>query len=331
MSHPIPNITKIIITNMLDAIFNNDIEIVKKLITEMPSLNNLIMKRPNHKPPCPPKMTFLMYACSDLSYPYQIIEKITIDKIKKRYEIIEFIIESGADMNKQNKYKETALFGACKTLSKSAYFDEKISEEFAKIIYLLLDKGADINIIGLRGSLLHYLFMVKINETVLDVAEILIKKGINVNVKIKTEIENSFSFDNYLDSFDFNRYMDETAIETLLRKNLFNWLKKNSDDQKKYNKICNLITLMFDFGLNIEKDKLCISLMKCNDDDIIYGEFYSKLFETIYEYDLKRELAEKDKEIVKLKKEIEELCYKPGNPGYLEAAEDFEALKEKKN
>lgn len=101
---------------------------------------------------------------------------------------------------------------------------------------------------------------------------------------------------------------DELAIETFITKSeSFSIAKEDSKIMKR------IVKIMLKNGLNVNEIK----------------EKYPAL-DLLFTYDLQRENRELKKEIGELKKKIGELNYRPGNPGYLEAEEDFVILTKKK-
>lgn len=114
--------------NLIQAVKNNKIEDVKKVIEDGVYINE--QDKIN-------KFTAIHLA-----------------SFKKNEEILNFLIEKGADINRQDFYGWTALHWAC------------ANEQF-DVVKILIEKGADINVKDLN------------NKTVMDLA--------NNNVKFKIE------------------------------------------------------------------------------------------------------------------------------------------------
>lgn len=213
----------------------------------------------------------------------------------KFYEIIKFLIESGADINKKNRDGNSAFLIFFKSISVTESERLEIWQNgniVIEILKLFLNNGADIHIKNNEGSTaLHDLLFENFNGVILKITNKLIKRGINVDEKNNDNL---------------------TAIERVME-NIFNDLVDvtygESYDQSFTEDLSKIIELLAKSGSKLE-----------------FNGKFGKILRPIIDSKLK----EKDEEIAKLKKEIEELRYKPGNPGYLDAAEDFEDLKKKK-
>lgn len=252
---------------LLFALFGDNLEKIKGIIFEKPELINKRFATPGIETNSP-----LMFTCS-------IISSLGIRQ-RRKYDIINFLLLLGANVNQKNENGSTALqilINNVQLLSKS---------ELIRIIDLLLKYGADINTKDKNGfNLLHTLIFVMRKsdnpKDILEIVEILVKKGINVYEKDKygrTAIH--FAFESMKDSIYKNFVMEYLA-------------------------------------------DIIIIILKYNDCFEIIDELLPKnmgLIEKIRTYRLKREIEN-------LKRENEELRYKPGNPGYLEAMEEFDALK----
>lgn len=290
------------IGNLTLAIDTNDIEKVKKIIIRSPELINFkfsdrfIRQTRREIPLTQINITPLIYTC----FAIHDIDPISIEK---RYEIIKFLLESGGNINQRNEFWQTPLLGICKLLS-ICHHNEKKNDKIVKIIELFFDYEVDINVTDYsNNNALHCLFEYGINETILDVAKILIKKGININQK---------------------NIANKTPIEIVLK----GYLYRYSNSKKICEDLLQLLILMFDSGLDIEKDKLCTELI-CRQATSAFNYAYdicNKFIKTIYEYDLRKELKKKDEKIAKLEKTIEDLRYRPYGDKYWETIQDFDKL-----
>lgn len=267
------------IRNLFIAINKKDVNEVRRIILDHPDMINQETSF---------GATALQYASCFYIPHYDIISPL----IENSYQIIKFLIEFGADVNKKDQIGETAFFIFCKNIS-AAENDKLETPEncciIMEIVKLFLNNGANIHIKNDEGStILHELFCATFSNVILKITEELIKRGINVNEK--------------------NNY-NQTAIEKEME-----YIFEEIVDE----------THGVDFTEDLSK---MIELLEENGAELEFNDKFGKILKPILRYKLKK----KDEEIAKLKKEIEELRYKPGNPGYFEAMQDFEDLKEKKN
>lgn len=232
--------------------------------------------------------TPLQYICKGYSK--------TISSYRRKYEIIKFLLEMGANVNKISNY-----FGYTPLIFISKFYFEHIEcikdndeEYIIKIFEILLNFGADPNIKSCEGearggTALHYLLngtslygfseSIIYHKSLIEIVKILIENGINVNLK---------------------DMVGRTAAESVFNVFLDDRLLNNNKNNRKI--IKKIIKNMIENGLNVE--------------EIEYKYLpFKVLFTNRLENENKR-----------LKKEIEELKYRPGNPGYREAMEDFDKL-----
>lgn len=219
------------------AIRNNNLENIKKIINKNPDKINEKFKRGN---------TPLLVAC-DIETGF--IEKENHEMVSKRYEIIKFLLDSGANPNTQNDDGETPL----QTLLEFYEDKKKLTDSLIKMIDILIKKGADVNLKNYHGFL---------------------------------PIE--YFFESYINS-------------------LFGLHDTPSEEEQQI--IFTIIELILKNGFKIDQMGGTFDPLKLS-----------------FTYDLKKEIEEKDDEIKKLKKRIEELTYQPGNPGYYEANKNYNDL-----
>lgn len=272
-----------------DALDTLDFEKIKRIIEKNPErinekVGNTICN----------SLQYICWDCNSLD-----VIKYDKDYHFKKYNIIKFLLESGANVNakiyQENFYflDYTPLMFICEFFNRYIRYqniDDDNCEGIVKILELLLNYGADVNIKTkkMNKTSLHILLAdnpfssekyYQCNKFLIKMIKLLIEKGVDIN------IENNNG---------------KLAIEYLL--GIPNNLDENSEKVIK-----EIIKIMIEYGLDIDKIK----------------QKYSR-FELFFTYHLENRIKE-------LEKEIEELRYKPGNPGYFETMKDFEVLKGKKN
>lgn len=246
----------------------------------------------------------LLLACGrmDIGHINIINNSFRFSSIANRYEIIKFLLESGFDVNKKDEKDEnTALLIICKLFNELMYYIPDaldigkmkiVEKDIIKIIKLLLYHGADPNLTDKFGN-------TPINRLLEnDYEDFYYRKSLIKIIKMLIKA-----------GADVNlKCFDELAIETFITKSeSFSIAKEDSKIMKR------IVKIMLKNGLNVNEIK----------------EKYPAL-DLLFTYDLQRENRELKKEIGELKKKIGELNYRPGNPGYLEAEEDFAILTKKK-
>ena len=111
---------------------------------------------------------------------------LTLASMYGSYEVVEFLIEKGADVNLPDEFGYTALMRALgEELKSSDEGNDKIVtvEEYIRVVKILLDNGADVNLKNSKSLLspLHYAVRSGNEVTV----KMLLKRGADINVKDK--------------------------------------------------------------------------------------------------------------------------------------------------
>lgn len=202
--------------------------------------------------------------------------------LDEKYEIIKFLIESGANVSIDNKSYKTPLLIFCRNFNRCMpHLTDDRAEVLIKTIKMLLDYGADPNTFdtySYRTALHNLLMENKYHQSLIKIVKILIERGANINLKSSEEMGNKL------------------AIEFL-----FSNLCRNDDvNTRKISE--EIIKIMIENGLDM------------------------KIIENKYEPLKLLFVQHLENKIKKLEKEVEELKYRPGNPGYLEAMGDFDKL-----
>lgn len=218
-------------------------------------------------------------------------------EMEKIYKILEFLLEKFTDVNKLNEF--SPINSICATLGLCSR-DKKYIESgniVLKILELLLNYGASCKTIDKwHNTPLHNLLYYGYCTLSIKAIKILIRGGIDVNKKNLSGM---------------------LALEIVINSSRY-------DNANHYNNtytLSKIIDLIMNNGFNI------FNLDLPKKDFIATYSIWGYVFTR----SLNKEIAKKDEEIMRLKKKIEELKYKPGNPGYWEAMKDFEVFKGKMN
>lgn len=211
-----------------------------------------------------------------------------------------------------------------------------LTEDLYKIIKFLLKSGANINEKDSRGNTALLVFFSSLScfdshkifvlqHLIMKIFNLLLDNGADINV----EDNDGCGVLHHL----FSENFDDTIIkivEILIERGV-NINKKDFTNKSAIEKEIEEVLNEANCCGRISKDLYddlpkMMRLLLENGADLSFGGNFGKLLEPVLEYNLR----EKDKEIARLKKEIEELRHRPGNPGYLEAMKDFENLRKEK-
>lgn len=237
--------------------------------------------------------SLLMFACS--------FSDIPSNQIEKRCKIIKLLLESGARVNEKSQSGCTPLVYFLWTILRIDYLSRSFyAKKIIKVTKLLLENDLDINanIIDddVETNPIYILLSCGVDGIILEILELLIKKGININKRYSTGLT-----------------VIESYINDVVNENVLDYLFDISE-------VFNLM-LKYEGEVGIEISKI--------PDNSSLSKFIKPL--------LHSELEKKDRKIIELKEKIsklerenEELRYRPGNSGYLEAMEDFKSNSKKR-
>lgn len=230
------------------------------------------------------------------------------NQIDGRIEIMEFLLEKGADINARDESENTLMLTLCSDFL--PYIDVPQYERLKKFIRVILKYNVDLNVkdeeddTALKYILSHFLYFDMNNASLQEIIEIFLESKID---KIESII--LYELFGYIENC---YYKNEFEIIIGLIKKVLN------------NKNIGKLEYRYD-DINAEIEIGWKNL----DTELVNHIRNPRAFEFILDYNHNIEKRKLEKEIEKLKRENEELRYQPGNPGYLIAKGDFYSLSEK--